>query len=263
MTLKGVTLIELLVVIAIIAMLIMILMPVLYSSRNNAKVLICQSNIRQICFSMLVYEQNNHIFPFGFSDAIPVSSSFPGSASRDLKGIWWFNLLMSGSQGSIEQAPVLWCPVRNVSEPFVLCGNYGVNRSICLDQPNPITGKIKDEFVGNPLTSSQIHQPAQTLLLIDSGYSLISWRGAINVNNGPRFENPKREPAFYIPGLEINEQRKIAFGFEKDALNGRHPNKKINIGFADGHISHNKAKKLLIEKTATSYTNLSPLWLAK
>ena len=211
---------------------------------------------------MLVYEQDNHIFPFGFNDAIPIGSNFPGSASQDLRGIWWFNLLMSDSQCSLEQAPILWCPARNVGDPFVLCGNYGVNRSICLDQPNPITGKIKGEFVGNSLAFTQIRQPAQTLLLIDSGYSLISWRGAINLNE-PRFENPKREPAFYIPGLEINEQRTIASGFEKDALNSRHPNKKVNIGFADGHISHNKAKKLLVEETATGYTNLSPLWFAR
>lgn len=243
-------------------MLLMILMPALYSSRNNAKVLICQSNLKQLCFSTLLYEQDNRIFPFGFSDAAPVGGRFPGSASQDFKGVWWFNLLTNDYQGSLEHSPLLWCPARNVTDPFVLCGNYGMNRSICLDQPNYITGKIEDEFVGNSLALNQIHRPAQTLLLIDSGYSLISWRGAININE-PRFGNTKREPAFYIPGLEINEQRKIAYGFEKDALNGRHPNKKVNIGFTDGHVSRNKAEKLLVEKTATGYTNLSPLWFAK
>jgi prepilin-type N-terminal cleavage/methylation domain-containing protein len=51
---KGFTLVELLVVIAIIALLMSILMPALGRVRNQAKAVMCQSNLKQLagCFSM-------------------------------------------------------------------------------------------------------------------------------------------------------------------------------------------------------------------
>jgi prepilin-type N-terminal cleavage/methylation domain-containing protein len=44
---KGFTLIELLVVVSIIALLVAIFIPTLKSSRNHAKAIVCQSNLRQ------------------------------------------------------------------------------------------------------------------------------------------------------------------------------------------------------------------------
>jgi prepilin-type processing-associated H-X9-DG protein len=138
-----------------------------------------------------------------------------------------------------------------------------VNRAICKDAVG-ITGVIGGEFVGTPLGLNQIRRPAETLLIIDSGYSLISWRGASNAP-GPLFDNPMREGAFYVPGLRVNNQRllegSISPGCKRDAINGRHPNKSINAGFADGHISQVKADDLFVEETDGNYSNLSPLWL--
>ncbi|MHC4115562.1 MAG: hypothetical protein ACYSSL_09640, partial [Planctomycetota bacterium] len=145
----------------------------------------------------------------------------------------------------------------------VLCGNYGVNRSICRDASG-ITGIVGSEFVGTPLGLYEIQQPAETLLIADSGYSLISWRGASDTS-GPYFNNPRSEGAFYVPGLVINKKRllegTISPGFEQDAIEGRHPNKSVNVGFADGHLTRIKADELLVEEAGGSYTNRSPLWL--
>ena len=63
---KGFTLIELLVVIAIIVLLLAILFPSLQRARNNTRIVVCRSNLRQwgLLYAMLV-EDNKGKFPHG------------------------------------------------------------------------------------------------------------------------------------------------------------------------------------------------------
>lgn len=60
--LKGFTLIELLVVIAIIALLMAILIPSLNRAKKQAKVVVCQANLKQwaVIFSMYTNENNGY-----------------------------------------------------------------------------------------------------------------------------------------------------------------------------------------------------------
>ncbi len=270
----GFTLIELLVVIAIIAMLIAILVPALRAVRQQARAVACKANLRQLALGLTVYEQGNGTFPHGFDDSgflvtPPPPGGYPGIHMHDLMGWWWFHSLVATLGENFDKGSIVWCPSRCVRDPFpeanVLCGNYGVNRSICKDAPG-ITGIIGSEFVGEPLGLNQIRSPAETLLIIDSGYSLISWRGASDMP-GPYFDNPQREGSFYVPGLAINNQRfleeTISPDCERDAIDGRHPNKTVNVGFADGHVERVKADDLLVEEADGNYSNRCPLWLPK
>jgi len=261
----GFTLIELLVVIAVIAVLVGILVSVLSVARQQTKAAVCGSNIKQLALALTVYELENGTFPSGFDDSAKVEppGGYPGSSARDFQGWWWFHLLADILEESFNKETILWCPSRNVKDPYVLCGNYGVNRAICMDRPNPEIGKLDGEFVGTPLGLNQIRRPAETLLIADSGYSLISWRGASDAS-GPLFENPKRKGSFYVPGLWINKERlleeTISPGCEQDAIDGRHPNKTVNVGFADGHLARVRTDDLFVEKIGDSYSNQSPLW---
>ncbi|MEN6386250.1 MAG: type II secretion system protein [Phycisphaerales bacterium] len=63
---NGFTLVELLVVISIIAILLAVLMPALSKARNQGKMVICKSNLKQfgLCYALYV-EQNNGYFENG------------------------------------------------------------------------------------------------------------------------------------------------------------------------------------------------------
>jgi prepilin-type processing-associated H-X9-DG protein len=142
----------------------------------------------------------------------------------------------------------------------ILCGNYGVNRSVCRSSDD-IHNK-REELVGMPLRGNDIPHPTQTLLVVDSGYGIISWW---HVTDAPpvALNGKLIEDTAYIPGLEINKDKVLWPGQKEDAVAGRHPNKTVNAGFADGHSERKRAKDLFVEKNGEAYTNRSPLWSPK
>jgi len=260
----GFTLVELIVVIAVIAALMGILIPVLHTAREQTRAVVCGSNLKQLSLAMTTYAQENETFPYGFASLaytiIVPPGGYVGDASRDRMGWWWFHFLANTLWKDYDKGTILWCPSRCIQDSGykanILCGNYGVNRAICKDAQGISGG----EFVGAPLALYQIWRPAETLLITDSGYSLISWKGATNASVQP-FENTRREGSFYVPGLRINQDRVIFFGQEADAIGGRHLNHSVNLGFVDSHVSRIKADDLLVEDANGSYRNGSPLWL--
>lgn len=258
------TLVELLVVIATITLLIAILLPSLQTSREHTKATLCGSNIRQLVFGLAMYETENQTFPYAFHDSLrPPPGGYPGNPAFDRKGWWWFNYISDYSRKNNGKKAALWCPSRQAKDiqlkDYVLHGNYGVNRSICKSFDD--IQSHRKEFVGTPLSSSDIPHPGQTLLIIDSGYILISWWHATDVPPIPL--GSTIEDTAYVPGLQINKKKDLWPGQEWDAISGRHPNKSINVGFADGHVSQKKAVALFVEKKTDNYKNKSPLWQPK
>jgi len=260
----GFTLIEVLVVIATIALILGILLPSLQNSRQQAKTVRCGSNIRQLLLGLALYETENKIFPYAFDKPFPgpPPGGYPGNSAYDRMGWWWFNYIVDCSRKSSNRISVLWCPSRQITnrelKTNVLSGNYGVNLSIC-----KVSSGLENhqEFVGTSLTTLDIPNPSQTLLVVDSGYSMISWWHATDIP--PSALGKTIEDTSYVPGLRINADRYIWIGQEQDAINGRHPNKTVNAGFVDGHVDKVKAESLFVEKTADGYRNKNPLWQPK
>jgi len=259
---RAFTLIELLVVIGIIALLTAILIPSLQYSRQNAKAVLCSSNIKQIVLGFALYETENETFPYALdtTPTYPPPGGYPGNFMYDRPGWWWFHYIIDYSKQDSES--VIWCPSRQIKDSRlkynVLCGNYGVNQSICKSSHGR---ESQAEFIGKPLHSSDILHPSQTLLIVDSGYSMINWWHATDAP--PESPGSTIEDAAYIPGLWINEDKSLWPGQEDDAIYGRHPNKTVNVGFADGQASRVKADFFFVEKTGDIYKNLRPLWLPK
>ena len=256
------TLIELLVVIATLTLLIAILLPSLHISRQHTKAVLCGSNIKQSVLGLIMYEIENDTFPYAF-DASPLDpplGGYAGNSAYDRMGWWWFNYIANYSKKHKGKKTVITCPSKRLNnlklKNNILCGNYGVNRSICKSSDD--IQRHREEFVGIPLSSSNIPLPSQTLLIIDSGYSMISWWHVTDIP--PVLLGSTIEDTAYIPGLQINKEKTLWPGQEWDAINGRHPNKTVNVGFMDGHISRQKANDLFVEKIAEDYKNKSPLW---
>ncbi len=82
------------------------------------------------------------------------------------------------------------------------------------------------EFYGATYSMAGIKQPERTLLLVDSGYSIITWWHA--ADSPPYRLSSKIEDTAYIPGMKINVDKKLWFGQEEDAIEGRHPGKTVN-----------------------------------
>jgi prepilin-type N-terminal cleavage/methylation domain-containing protein/prepilin-type processing-associated H-X9-DG protein len=261
---KAFTLIELLVVIFILGLLLGILVPVLSKSRQKAKSLNCALNLKRLAAVMSVYEQNNGTFPQGFdshgNERPP--DDYVGVPTYDLMGWWWFDLIGGiFEEESFKRNELLRCPSRNIQDPGIkeniLCGNYGVNRSICMDFLG--FAPMNDEYIGKPLSINQIKQTSEAMLIMDSGYTLVSWQAAVE-NYNPVYENIGREGHFYVPGLSINRQRDFSNQCLGDANFGRHLNKLINVAFVDLHVENKKADDLLVQEKDGEYANLKPMW---
>jgi prepilin-type processing-associated H-X9-DG protein len=258
----GFTLVELLVVISTIALLMAVLVPALGSSREHTEAILCGSNIRQLLLGLLSYETENSSLPYGLDNTpvTPPPGGYAGGSAYDRRWWWWFNHIEGFYKKSAITRTVVQCPSKRLDDSRlksnILCGNYGVNRSVC-KSPDDIPSR-GEEFVGTPLRSSDIPHPGRTLLVTDSGYSIISWWHASDVP--PVSLGATIEDTAYVPGLEINKGKGLWPGQEWDAINGRHRNKTVNVGFADGHADRVKAEGLLVEKTADGYRNKSPLW---
>lgn len=257
------TLIELLVVIAIIALLMAILLPTLKRSKEEAKAVLCGSNISQLMKGLFSYEMENQILPYGF-DYTPIEmpeGGYPGDIAYDMPGWWWFNFIEDFYRDSDVKKTAVHCPSKRIDNPDlqvdILCGNYGINQSICKSFGSQ---SGKEEFFGTPLRSTNIPHPGETLLIVDSGYALVTWWHAADVPPVV-LGDTAIEDVSYIPGLWINKNRDLWPEQKRDAIYGRHPKKTVNVGFADGHVSRAKADDLFVEKTGNDYKNKSPLWV--
>ncbi len=261
---RGFTLVELLVVISILALLAALLSGVLLGSRERARTVACCANVRHLALGLYQYDSDHGSLPYGFDfrrkDEPPGGKV--GNASRHVPGWWWFHYTGAIRNRSREELKLLQCPSKRLESSDLqrdpLLGNYGVNRSLCKSNwASP--GFSVESFVGTPLSLSSLACPGSTLLVVDCGYSLACWWHA-TAEPPVKLKGMYPDEVAYIPGLEINGDKLLWPGQSYDAKEGRHPNRTVNVGFADGHAEVKHASELLVEKTETGeYTNML-LW---
>ena len=257
----GLTIVELLVVISIIAFLAALLFPAFTLSREQAKATACEANVRQLALALIAYDGEHQSLPYGFGGLgkAPPPGGYRGNRTMDPAGWWWFNFIDAVHYKSVRDMNALRCPSKRLESPKlkqdILCGNYGVNRTLCKTILNDAPA---NEFEGTPLSLIAVRHPGSTLLVMDSGYTLICWWHA--AKDPPVTFGSSIQDAAYVPGLEINKQKILWPGQDRDAKDGRHPNRTVNIAFGDSHVERRKARDLLVEKTDDGGWDYSPLW---
>jgi prepilin-type processing-associated H-X9-DG protein len=266
---RGLTVVELVVTTSIIALLLGVLIPVTRIVRHQARATVCASRVRQLLLGLCSYEAEHGTFPIGMEPVgMPASSGpFAGNGGTiDLAGKWWFDYSERVNHATGDGLEVLTCPSKRQHDRSlaanILCGNYGANLSVL--RIGRYMKPYREVFSGTPLSSDQVVRPAETLLLVDGGYSLISWW---HTASEPPVALP---PGFgpvgaiqhtaYVPGMGINRDKVLWPGQTEDAVSGRHPGRTVNVGFVDGHVQARKADDLFVEKTGPDQWNIYPLW---
>jgi prepilin-type N-terminal cleavage/methylation domain-containing protein/prepilin-type processing-associated H-X9-DG protein len=275
MTRRGFTLIELLMVVAVVSMLLALSVSGLRAVREQARAVACAANVRQLLTGLIAYETANERFPPGFEVPDPRGGRTPPNAGAagfmDPGGWWWFDRIQKFNHLTQDGYKTLTCPSKRLENRWldvnILCGNYGANLSVF--RPTQYLKPYKP-FYGVPLSAHQIPRPSETLLVADSGYSLISWW---HVTGQPPVELPipdaaseilplgSAQHAAYVPGMSLNQEKTVCQGQTLDAVGGRHPHKTVNVGLADGSVAIKRpADGLLVEKIGDEQWDKNPLW---
>ncbi len=228
---KGFTLVELLVVIGIISILIAMLLPALNKARQQAKQVQCASNMKQIGQALMMYaNQSKGRLP-------PVYMAYY-DASNTLRSVIWMTNLSSGQylpKDSVTMdnfSSVLLCPSSTVligEKHDPLHGNYSANRNLfgLYNEASP-----SSMVSGVPL--QRVKDPANRMLVVEGGlYYLADWDAGL----------PAKD-YYYVAGSSANKTIVWPGTYGGDANFGRHPNKTINVLFADGHVANMPAEKL-------------------
>jgi prepilin-type N-terminal cleavage/methylation domain-containing protein/prepilin-type processing-associated H-X9-DG protein len=264
------TLVELLVVIGIIALLIAILLPALQKAKENANIVKCASNLRQIAIAIINYAGNNR-------GKLPPSCVGPGDAGCPYPNGWfWSNELVAqkyvdsihglDSNGNqIAGDSVFRCPsgideqLPGFSGFSALYPRQGQNQQyVWRPHPTPDVG-VRTWYALNSITCEKSTINSGSCLPGGSSDAAFAWYNNQDAGNGEAklaFDTPRvarhmgliRRSALMVMAFDGNAYNwnNIAGSTGLSArISGRHgkatndgKDGSFNCAFFDGHVSY-------------------------
>jgi prepilin-type N-terminal cleavage/methylation domain-containing protein/prepilin-type processing-associated H-X9-DG protein len=201
---KGFTLIELLVVIAIIAILAAILFPVFARAREKARQASCQSNLKQLTLSAIMYAAD-------YNSVWVRSHTVPGNLA-------WATWTMALNP-YIKNVELFRCPSADT-------GTYGCSCEHC----GLVQGDLGRLFLACDYMYNRVRNP--TTSAIEGPWG----------TKETRFEHPAQLAAFADgrrSHLHFYDWARTRHGYDgrgcDPSLAGRH-NDQVNVGYCDGHV---------------------------
>jgi prepilin-type processing-associated H-X9-DG protein/prepilin-type N-terminal cleavage/methylation domain-containing protein len=163
------TLIELLVVISIIALLVAMLLPALSQSRENARSVLCLSNLRQLAMAAHQYADSHRgRFPMAYYTSVQMPLVYQHN--------WDFTLVRDTSSGTIQIRPgLLWA--HRTNPQIQQCPSYDGRSNTVAD---PFTGyNYNTSYIGHgeseqipaPARVTQVRDPSRTALFGDGQFA--------------------------------------------------------------------------------------------
>ncbi len=234
----GFTLIELLVVIAVIAMLMGILMPALSKARAQARMIQCQSNLRQYAVAAKLYSGDwNYDFPYSFTwlyNQGGVNHNWHDASNNldqhpELAGCMWPYLKGLG---------IHLCPDFDVVARSHGCAGTFERGTVCSIPLEPQYSYTMNSYLNGDAWNSV---PAQH----KAGISI--FKKETMVKNPSRVfyfseENPWTMPGINVAGINDNNTRSWpdgsadSFGTFHKAPRGDLTQGVVNASFVDGHV---------------------------
>jgi prepilin-type processing-associated H-X9-DG protein/prepilin-type N-terminal cleavage/methylation domain-containing protein len=248
---KAFTLVELLVVIGIISVLIAMLLPALNKARQQAKQVQCASNMRQIGQAVFMYANQNkgRLPPTQYVTLNPDNSV--KESTRWLEYLCEGRYLPEDADKTGNEKSVLICPSSTVlysNLHSAYYGNYSANQHL-FGYYNP-AATWRNDYHGIKL--QQVSRASERIMMLEGGYYyLISLR-----SKTPSAGTTATSANYYVAGASVNKDAAWVGTAGGDAVLGRHPNKTINILFADGHVANTPAEKVVQDYAADSKNNM-------
>ena len=226
---KGFTLIELLVTIGIIAILIGLLLPTLSAAKESARKTVCQSNLRQIAISLIMYSQNNKDF---FPSVAPCIATRANPVPHDW--IYWqpdrdiHQSALRPYLAKTDMTSILRCPSdpieNHIKNPFSPNdGPYKYSYTI-----NEYLGFYGDRTTRRPPKISQIKKASETICVVDED--------EIIIDDGLWF--PGANLIGTADWLSIRHDRGYRLDRQQSLGTITNPKAKGNVAFLDAHVEY-------------------------